>query len=47
MSNWKTAFVLGDCVPVEQMTKEGGENEEGIHTKMSKAGVGIQFLFLQ
>lgn len=32
---------------MEQMTKEGGENEEGIHTKMSKAGAGIQFLFLQ
>ena len=30
---------------MEQMTKEGGEDEEGIRTKMSKAGVGIQFLF--
>lgn len=32
---------------MEQMTKEGGENEEGVGTKMSKARVGIQFLFLQ
>ena len=43
----KQHWILGDSVPMEEMTGGGGGVGGGEGTKMSKAGTTFQFLFLQ